>query len=230
MKLSSIAFQITVLAGLASAEVQFDFDPTLLPEGHTNVRVEGCTVTFQGVSQGCDEATVSSGGVPFMYQAVFQSDDIWSAGYFTRLTLIFECGGEDHDYDLIPLVPFQLTYFPGPANPPLSPTVWSEVDITLDCDPVADAEDGPVAFRLGEAWPNPFNPSTTIEFDLAATGNARLDVYSILGRKVATVVNGMLGAGSHRVVFDGAGLASGVYFYTLETEGLTATRKMILLK
>lgn len=125
MKFRSIAFQILALAGLATAEVQFDFDPALLPDGHTNVRVIGCTSTFQGIPQDCDTAVVSSGGVPFMYQAVFQMDDEWGPSYFTRLTLCFDCAGLTLCYDLYP-APFSYTYFPGPANPPLTAIVWPE--------------------------------------------------------------------------------------------------------
>ncbi|MGA9115400.1 MAG: SBBP repeat-containing protein [Bacteroidota bacterium] len=95
----------------------------------------------------------------------------------------------------------------------------------------------PGAFALYQNHPNPFNPSTTIRFRTAERGFVRLAVYDLLGRQAALPFQGNLAAGEHSVVFDGSGLASGVYFYRLEapaTEGgaggRTLTRSMILLK
>jgi hypothetical protein len=78
--------------------------------------------------------------------------------------------------------------------------------------------------------PNPFNPSTTIEFTLPSSAPVRLDVYSISGQKIATLVNGSLSAGNHSVIFDGSKYSSGVYFFRFESPGLTTTGKMLLLK
>ena len=87
------------------------------------------------------------------------------------------------------------------------------------------------AFTLYANYPNPFNPSTKIQFDLRATGPAWLKVYDITGREVRSLLSGKpLTAGTHVVEFDGTGLASGVYFYRLEQSGAIATQKMILMK
>jgi hypothetical protein len=94
----------------------------------------------------------------------------------------------------------------------------------------AGAEDQPVSFELGDAFPNPFNPSTTINFSLAETADASLKVYNMAGAEVASLVSGLTAAGQHSVTFDAASLTSGVYFYTLEVAGLTQTRKMVLVK
>jgi hypothetical protein len=103
--------------------------------------------------------------------------------------------------------------------------------IYLNCEPVpVDASELPAAFALGAAWPNPFNPSTTIEFSLAETGSATLAVYDLAGRQVATLVSGLVERGTHSVVFDAGALPSGVYFYSLEADGLLQTRKMLLVK
>ena len=72
----------------------------------------------------------------------------------------------------------------------------------------------PSGLRLGVS-PNPFNPTTTITFALKDRSFARLSVYDVLGREVATLVNGELSAGNHSVVFKTEGLASGVYLYRL---------------
>ncbi|MCB9474461.1 MAG: T9SS type A sorting domain-containing protein [Candidatus Delongbacteria bacterium] len=94
----------------------------------------------------------------------------------------------------------------------------------------AATEDLPLAFELAPNWPNPFNPSTRIDFSLADTGPARLDVYSLQGTRVAQLVNGMLSGGSHSVTFDGTGLASGIYIYSLEAGGQRESRRMLLVK
>lgn len=87
---------------------------------------------------------------------------------------------------------------------------------------------------LGAA-PNPFNPSTTLAFELAAPGHARLRVYDAAGRLVATLVDENRGAGRHEIVWDGRddggrAVASGVYLYRLDSAAYGATRRMVLLK
>ena len=79
--------------------------------------------------------------------------------------------------------------------------------------------------------PNPFNPSTTIEYSLPRNTHALLRVYNVTGRKVATLAEGMISAGDHFAVWDARGMPSGVYFYTLSVEGgYSETKKMLLLK
>ena len=65
-------------------------------------------------------------------------------------------------------------------------------------------------------YPNPFNPTTTIDFDIASDCQVRIDVCDVLGRTVATLVNGSERAGRHSVIFDASGLPSGVYFYRMQ--------------
>jgi hypothetical protein len=78
--------------------------------------------------------------------------------------------------------------------------------------------------------PNPFNASTTIPYSIQEPGIYELTVYDILGRKIATLVDGPMSAGKHSVNFDGSKLASGVYLYRFESGGLNRTGKMLLLK
>ena len=94
-----------------------------------------------------------------------------------------------------------------------------------DSDPVLASE-----FALHPNYPNPFNPSTEISFDMPYGAPATLKVYDILGREVATLADGILEAGTHRVTFDGTGLASGVYIYRLESNNFVQSRKMVLMK
>ena len=85
-------------------------------------------------------------------------------------------------------------------------------------------------FELKQNYPNPFNPSTTIEYDLKQAAKVTLDVYNLLGEKMLTLVNSKQNAGSHRVAFDAANLASGIYFYKLSADNVSATKKMMLMK
>jgi plastocyanin len=85
-------------------------------------------------------------------------------------------------------------------------------------------------YTLHQNFPNPFNAATQIAYELPKAGNATLRVFDVLGREVATLVDGHVDAGSHRVMFDGSGLASGVYFYRLEAGDFVTAKKMMLLK
>jgi len=88
----------------------------------------------------------------------------------------------------------------------------------------------PSTFRLEQNYPNPFNPSTTIRFSLFSADVVRLEVFDLLGRKVATLVNGKLVAGDHRAVFDATGLSSGTYVYMLRVGNRRASKLMQFLK
>lgn len=88
----------------------------------------------------------------------------------------------------------------------------------------------PARFELLQNYPNPFNPSTVIQYKLAKTGMVRLNVYDLTGRQVATLVNQTQGAGTYLVRFNAAQLASGIYFYRLQTSEFSQIRKMLLIR
>lgn len=88
----------------------------------------------------------------------------------------------------------------------------------------------PAEFALMGSYPNPFNPTTTLQFTLPEASKVLLTVYDVNGRLTATVVNGYRDAGLHAVTFDGSGLASGIYLYRLEAGQFTANGKMVLMK
>ncbi len=95
----------------------------------------------------------------------------------------------------------------------------------------------PEQYSLSQNYPNPFNPTTTIEYYvpletqyIASLQHVSLNVYDILGSKVATLVNERQKPGSYKVKFDGSRLSSGLYFYQLKTDRIITTKKMILLK
>jgi hypothetical protein len=88
----------------------------------------------------------------------------------------------------------------------------------------------PTQIRIVEAYPNPFNATTTIMFDLHKAGHVSLHVLDLLGREVAVLTDGFFEAGSQRVTFDGSNLASGVYFARLNDGQYSLTKKLMLLK
>ncbi|MBL0062321.1 MAG: T9SS type A sorting domain-containing protein [bacterium] len=85
-------------------------------------------------------------------------------------------------------------------------------------------------FALHQNYPNPFNPTTEISYDLATASNVSLIVFDLLGREVATLVNGSQNAGRYTLNFDATGLPSGMYFYRLQTAEFSDMKKMMLLK
>jgi hypothetical protein len=111
---------------------------------------------------------------------------------------------------------------------------------TLDIDLVAqtaidDEAQAPSHFELAQSYPNPFNAETLIRFSLDAPGNARLEVFDLLGQQIRTLVDGELPAGPAATRWDGTGAsghpaASGPYFYRLTAGERLATKKLLLLR
>jgi hypothetical protein len=85
-------------------------------------------------------------------------------------------------------------------------------------------------YGLMQNYPNPFNPSTTIEYVVRHDSHAVLKVYNLLGQQVRTLVDGWISTGQHKISVDTSGLPSGVYVYTLSTDGILSSKKMILTK
>jgi Secretion system C-terminal sorting domain len=86
------------------------------------------------------------------------------------------------------------------------------------------------SYQLAQNYPNPFNPSTSIRYSIVQPGKVSLKVYDILGREITTLVNQYQVAGSYTVNFDASKLASGVYFYRIESGAFQNVKKMMLLK
>lgn len=117
-------------------------------------------------------------------------------------------------------------------NQPAYAEVWRYMMVggTVSTGVVQEASAPPASFWLEQNHPNPFNPATTIRFAVPADQFATLKVYDNLGKLVATLVNGMVKAGQHSVVFDSTGLASGLYWYRLETAEGLLQKSMQLVK
>ena len=85
-------------------------------------------------------------------------------------------------------------------------------------------------YMLGNNYPNPFNPTTIIEYSLPVSSKVSLIIYNLRGQEVAKLVSGEMEAGYHKVTWDASNLSSGIYFYRLQAGDFVHTRKMVLLK
>ena len=83
---------------------------------------------------------------------------------------------------------------------------------------------------LHDAYPNPFNPVTTLRFDIPEQAQVSLAIYDLQGRQVASLVDGMLSAGQHSVPWNAEGYSSGVYFVKIMAGGYMDTQKLLLVK
>jgi hypothetical protein len=92
------------------------------------------------------------------------------------------------------------------------------------------SEEVPRECALRQNFPNPFNPSTTIRYELPRASQVSLTVYDILGRQVSVLVNERRDAGVHEVKFDGSKVASGAYFYRLQAGDFVSSKRMLILK
>jgi hypothetical protein len=102
---------------------------------------------------------------------------------------------------------------------------FEEFDVTLHVNiPVPDK------YELGYNYPNPFNPTTNIPFSLKEAGVVKITIYNLLGQEVRTLTNSNFTAGRHEVVFNARGLATGIYFYRLQVNGMSFMRKFVLMK
>jgi hypothetical protein len=88
----------------------------------------------------------------------------------------------------------------------------------------------PGSYTLSQNYPNPFNPSTVINYYLPVNTEVRLEVFNMLGQRVAVLVNEQKAAGSHTINFDASALSSGIYIYSIQTNGFNQSRKMLLVK
>ena len=107
---------------------------------------------------------------------------------------------------------------------PTSKSQW----LVTDVEPVSSVI--PSAFQLQQNYPNPYNPSTTIQYSIAQKSHVTLEIFNVLGQSVAHLVDGELTAGTYHSTFDASRLSSGVYMYRLQAGDFVQTQKMILMK
>jgi hypothetical protein len=111
-------------------------------------------------------------------------------------------------------------------------TAWSIYNSGFSVGIQNISSEVPSKYSLSQNFPNPFNPTTKIRFQIPSNsvGQTFLSVYDVLGREIATLVNEKLNPGTYEASFDGTNFPSGIYFYKLQTEGFINTKRMILLK
>ncbi|MEO9886064.1 MAG: T9SS type A sorting domain-containing protein [Balneola sp.] len=115
-------------------------------------------------------------------------------------------------------------------DPLNSTSALSETGTLTIISTSAESEDLPLRTELQQNYPNPFNPTTTIQFELVKATSTKLTVYDVLGRKVRELVNEIRPAGTNTIQFDAANLASGIYLYRLEANGVVQTKRLTLIK
>ncbi len=114
-----------------------------------------------------------------------------------------------------------LMYYYGPGG------IWWDLDVTSITGSFVTL---PKNYTLSQNYPNPFNPTTKIDFRLAKAGKVTIEIFNIIGQKVAVLVDGYKKAGKYTVEFNAVGLASGMYFYRMTSREFVVTNKMLVMK
>ena len=155
-----------------------------------------------------------------------------TSGEWEEMTWDMSGAGFEDQWDFITLI---FDFEPGQVGDGSENFTWYFDDLhvfagdvpTSTEDPGAEV---PLAHELHQNYPNPFNPATVIMFDLPQPSEVRLDVFNVMGQRVATVAKGIHEAGRHSVEFDASQLSSGVYVYRLQAGPVSLTRKMTIIQ
>lgn len=153
--------------------------------------------------------------------------------YFKLTSIIFDSSGIiDTTFSELELESNRFYHWRVNATNSIGTSTWSEVFRfrTSKIAAVAEKSGIPTTFKLYPNYPNPFNATTTISFDLAKECRVMLKVYNALGREVATIIDEILKQGHHKVLFGSSDLSSGIYFTRLFVNDQIFTVKMLLLK
>jgi hypothetical protein len=216
MKKLLLSAAVLALAASSQAIMQYDVMYSALPEGAV---INSASISVWGINW---QATTLLDNETDRWVLVFSWDGPLDFMSFDFVDIDL-CG------EALSVMVGPDLYLPG-AQPP---TIVTDIPGALDVQcagGVVLADELPLAFELKGAFPNPFNPTTTIEFALPTTEMVSLNVYNINGQLVNTLVNGAMDAGNHSVTFDASNLSSGVYLYTIEAGANAATNKMVLVK
>jgi hypothetical protein len=120
----------------------------------------------------------------------------------------------------------QLVNFTIPKYGAVIVTVSQDPTVGVDSHDPGETRD----YRLYANYPNPFNPTTVISYQLPVTSNVSLEVYNLLGQEVAILFEGVRQAGNYQATFDGSRLASGIYLCRMKANHFVETKKLVLLK
>ena len=140
------------------------------------------------------------------------------------LYINFNVIGADGSFSDLDIVSFEY-------NEPLLLAI-GDGSVTVSATSVGNQNDPiiPEKFAITSIYPNPFNPQTSISFDLPHSSRIEIVVYNLLGEKAAEIFEGSMNAGSHNLTFDASNLSSGVYLLNLSTDEGSITSKLVLMK
>jgi bacillolysin len=168
-------------------------------------------------------------GTSFTNGSFFTSTITLNAGtvaFPTNARIRFRCdASNDNDDVYIDNITWRATPTPNASSEGMTVTM-----VKSGLTPIEPTSQPVFETSLAQNYPNPFNPRTTIAYTLAKEGHANLEIFDAAGHRVATLVDGVVGAGKHTVDFDASSLSSGIYFYRLAAEGVVQQKKMVLLK
>jgi hypothetical protein len=114
--------------------------------------------------------------------------------------------------------------------PPNGREIHPILSFSLVTNVNTNSNEAPSEYKLNQNFPNPFNPSTNISFELPKSGLVKLIIFDTLGKEIAILVNEQLNAGTYSVDWNALQNPSGVYFYRIETDNFTTTKRMLLIK
>ena len=211
----------SILVESTSALINFDFT-LLLPSDSGLSSINGVVKNSNG--------TLESGAMVYAYDLNNEFAGFAITDKFGKFTLTeLDPGAYNVSVDKVGYEPIASTLTTlSSANSIVSiQTLIIKPSLTLG---VGDKQFTPNNFKLEQNYPNPFNPSTKISFAIPSKENVTLKIYNILGKEVATLVNGNLNSGNYSITWDASNVSSGIYFYTLKTNSFKETRKMVLMK
>lgn len=207
---------IETASPITSFEFELHFDPAVVQLNSPMVSISG-TITpsdwmplFSSPSAGVLSG-VCFGGTPL-------------TGEGTVCNILFDVVGSMNDY-----TDFELVSFSYNVSVPINPVHGG---LTVQATGIGDTGDEllPSEFEVVSISPNPFNPQTSIKLNIPNTGKIDIGVYNVLGERVADLYQGVMSAGSHDIIFDGANLSSGIYLLKAQTGDNILTEKMVLMK
>ncbi len=168
------------------------------------------------VDQNGDSVTVRRGNMTGSLGAYnYKRNSVMSTGYLTPVCAVYKVGTSKY------------SAFAYAGQGPVS-VYFNQENLVTSITPISGNIPG--SFELKQNFPNPFNPSTTIRFNIPQTGFVSLKVFDVLGNEVTTLVNEELSANSYEISLNAAGLSSGVYFYKLVSGDFIDVKKMMLIK
>lgn len=228
------ASALTAANTLGSATIDIQFDNTKL----TYVNATNWAFGFaEGYNRSANNDTtfirlaITGGGVNQNNDGTPAGFDV-GAAYATWVQLNFTITSTAKYRDMaIAQGSNAISVYVNHANNPNTGVLLSqELSTPENTTGVNGGQDVPATFALEQNYPNPFNPSTSIEFALPRQDHVILEVFNVLGQRVATLVNEVRPAGYYTERFHGSGLASGIYFYRMSTSGGTFLKKMLMIK